>query len=113
MGYPIGMDRQWVEQFVQDVMLRMAGENVSPSTAMSAAASLMNDLAVKLCDKQQPSEIVDTTIFTFRKHTFAEISTILDTGALTQEQLDESLREYIALYGEDLGRAQYEQEYLC
>lgn len=44
---------------------------------------------------------------------FAEISTILDTGALTQEQLDESLREYIALYGEDLGRAQYEQEYLC
>ncbi len=44
---------------------------------------------------------------------FAEISTILDTGALTQEQLDESLKEYIALYGEDLGRAQYEQEYLC
>lgn len=44
---------------------------------------------------------------------FAEISTILDTGALTQAQLDESLKEYIALYGEDLGRAQYEQEYLC
>lgn len=44
---------------------------------------------------------------------FAEVSTILDTGALTQEQLDESLKEYIALYGEDLGRAQYEQEYLC
>lgn len=44
---------------------------------------------------------------------FAELSTVLDTGALTQEQLDESLKEYIALYGEDLGRAQYEQEYLC
>lgn len=44
---------------------------------------------------------------------FAEVSTVLDTGALTQAQLDESLTEYIALYGEDLGRAQYEQEYLC
>lgn len=44
---------------------------------------------------------------------FGELSTIHDTGALTQEQLDESLKEYIALYGEDLGRAQYEQEYLC
>lgn len=44
---------------------------------------------------------------------FAEVSTIHDTGALTQEQLDESLTEYISLYGEDLGRAQFEQEYLC
>jgi phage terminase large subunit len=44
---------------------------------------------------------------------FAEVSTIHDTGALTQEQLDESLLEYISLYGEDLGRAQFEQEYLC
>jgi len=44
---------------------------------------------------------------------FAEVSSILDTGALSQEQLAESLGEYIALYGEDLGRAQYEQEYLC
>ena len=44
---------------------------------------------------------------------FAEVSTVYDTGALTQEQLDESLKEYISLYGEDLGRAQFEQEYLC
>lgn len=44
---------------------------------------------------------------------FAEISSVLDTEALTPEQLEESLAEYIALYGEDVGRAQYEQEYLC
>lgn len=44
---------------------------------------------------------------------FSEISDIHHTGALTQDQLDESLQEYIALYGEDLGRAQFEQEYLC
>lgn len=44
---------------------------------------------------------------------FAEISDIHATGALSQEQLDESLKEYTALYGEDLGRAQFEQEYLC
>lgn len=44
---------------------------------------------------------------------FAEISDIHKTGALSQEQIDESLTEYIALYGEDIGRAQFEQEYLC
>jgi len=44
---------------------------------------------------------------------FAEVSTIYDTRALTSEQLDESLKEYVALYGEDLGRAQFEQEYEC
>lgn len=44
---------------------------------------------------------------------FAELSTIHDTKALTTEQLDESLQEYIALYGEDMGRAQFEQEYEC
>lgn len=44
---------------------------------------------------------------------FAEISTVHDTGALTAEQLDEGLAEYVALYGEDLGNAQFEQEYLC
>lgn len=44
---------------------------------------------------------------------FAEVSSVYDTGALTQEQLDESLKEYIALYGEDIGRAQFEQEYEC
>lgn len=44
---------------------------------------------------------------------FAEVLSIKDTGALSEEQIEESLKEYIALYGEDLGRAQFEQEYLC
>lgn len=44
---------------------------------------------------------------------FAEISSVHNTGALSPEQLDESLKEYVALYGEDLGRAQFEQEYEC
>jgi phage terminase large subunit len=44
---------------------------------------------------------------------FAEQSSILDTGALSQESIDETIAEYIALYGEDMGRAQFEQEYLC
>lgn len=46
-------------------------------------------------------------------HWFAEVSSIRDTGALTQEQIDETLTEYIALYGEDIGQAQFDQEYLC
>lgn len=44
---------------------------------------------------------------------FAEISTVRDTGALSDEQLAEALKEYVAIYGEDIGRAQFEQEYLC
>lgn len=44
---------------------------------------------------------------------FAERSTVLDTGALTQDQMAEALAEYVALYGEDLGKAQFEQEYMC
>lgn len=44
---------------------------------------------------------------------FAEISTVHDTGALSPEQLAETIEEYTALYGEDMGRAQFEQEYLC
>ena len=44
---------------------------------------------------------------------FAEISTIHDTGALSPAQLEESLAEYVDLYGEDLGQAQFEQEYEC
>lgn len=44
---------------------------------------------------------------------FAEISDVHTTGALSPEQIDESLAEYVALYGEDMGRAQFEQEYLC
>lgn len=44
---------------------------------------------------------------------FANLSSVYDTGALTAEQLAESRAEYTALYGEDLGRAQFEQEYEC
>lgn len=44
---------------------------------------------------------------------FAEVSSIHDTQALSPAQLEESLTEYIALYGEDVGRAQFEQEYEC
>ena len=44
---------------------------------------------------------------------YAEMSSVLQTGALTADQLEEALAEYCDLYGEDLGRAQYEQEYLC
>lgn len=44
---------------------------------------------------------------------FAEVLSVHRTGALTSEQLDESLAEYKAIYGEDLGRAQFEQEYEC
>lgn len=44
---------------------------------------------------------------------FAEISTVENTGALTLDQIEESKKEYIALYGHDLGLAQFEQEYLC
>lgn len=44
---------------------------------------------------------------------FAEVSDVHKTGALSPDQIDESLKEYIALYGEDIGRAQFDQEYLC
>ena len=44
---------------------------------------------------------------------FAQVLTVNDTGALTKQQQVEALAEYQALYGEDVGRAQFEQEYLC
>lgn len=44
---------------------------------------------------------------------FAELSSVNETVALTQEQLDDALAEYASLYGEDVGRAQFEQEYYC
>lgn len=44
---------------------------------------------------------------------FAETLSIEDTGALSPKQIEDSLAEYIALYGEDIGRAQFEQEYFC
>jgi phage terminase large subunit len=44
---------------------------------------------------------------------FAEILTAGDTGALSHQALAEALSEYIALYGEDAGRAMYESELMC
>lgn len=44
---------------------------------------------------------------------FAEILSANDTGALNQDQLAAALAEYIALFGRDVGVAQFEQEYLC
>lgn len=44
---------------------------------------------------------------------FAEISSVYDTGALSEEQLQETLAEYKALYGIDIGQAQFDQEYGC
>jgi hypothetical protein len=44
---------------------------------------------------------------------WAEVQTAEDTGVFTREQLDEERREQIELFGEDAGRAFYEQEYMC
>lgn len=44
---------------------------------------------------------------------FAELSSVTDTGALTEAQLSEALEEYQALYGIDFGCAMFEQEYFC
>jgi hypothetical protein len=44
---------------------------------------------------------------------FAELSSITDTGALTPAQLAESLSEYQDMFGLELGRAMFEQEYYC
>jgi hypothetical protein len=43
----------------------------------------------------------------------AEISTIDDTKALSREELDEALADYISLYDEDAGTAYFRQEYFC
>src|SRR3546814_15742366 len=39
---------------------------------------------------------------------FAEISSVHETGALSANQITESLAEYIALDGEDIGTAKFE-----
>jgi hypothetical protein len=44
---------------------------------------------------------------------FAQVLTAKDTGVLTDEQLDKLLAEYITDYGETLGTAYFEQEFLC
>jgi phage terminase large subunit len=44
---------------------------------------------------------------------FCERLNVNDTGALTPKQQADAMAEYQALYGDDVGRAQFEQEYLC
>jgi hypothetical protein len=44
---------------------------------------------------------------------FAQVLTARDTGVLTEEQLSHLLAEYITDYGETLGTAYFEQEFLC
>lgn len=46
-------------------------------------------------------------------HWFYQLLTVKDTGALTDEALEETLAEYRALYGFDQGVAQFRQEYMC
>ncbi len=43
----------------------------------------------------------------------AELLTAKDTGALTEQALDEAQKELNALYGADHGRMMYEQEMMC
>ena len=44
---------------------------------------------------------------------FRELLTINDTGALNAEDVAAALKEYVDLYGEDMGRSMFNQEYLC
>lgn len=44
---------------------------------------------------------------------FAQVLTAKDTGVLTDEQLAKLLSEYITDYGETLGTAYFEQEFMC
>jgi phage terminase large subunit len=44
---------------------------------------------------------------------FAQVLDATETGIWTQEQLATELQAYIDEFGEDYGRAKYEQEYLC
>jgi phage terminase large subunit len=44
---------------------------------------------------------------------FAQVLDATETGVLTPAKLEAELAEYISTYGEDYGRAKFEQEYLC
>lgn len=44
---------------------------------------------------------------------FAQIISADESGVFTKEQLDDELQAYINEFGEDYGRAKFEQEYLC
>ncbi|MGL4811894.1 MAG: hypothetical protein ACRCXM_08960 [Beijerinckiaceae bacterium] len=44
---------------------------------------------------------------------FRELLSVEDTEALSQEDREEALSEYVSLYGEDMGGSLFNQEYLC
>src|SRR5690606_10771091 len=44
---------------------------------------------------------------------FAQILTAEESGIFSTEQLDAELKVYIDEFGEEYGRAKFEQEYLC
>lgn len=44
---------------------------------------------------------------------FAQKLSVLDTGVISQERLEEERKNYIAEFGADYGLALFEQEYLC
>jgi phage terminase large subunit len=44
---------------------------------------------------------------------FAQVLDATQTGVFTQQRLEEELQSYIDEFGEDYGRAKFEQEYLC
>ena len=44
---------------------------------------------------------------------FSEVLSIDETGALPPDKVEDAIEEYEAIYGLDIGRAQFEQEYLC
>lgn len=44
---------------------------------------------------------------------FAQVLNVITAGTMTPEQLDAELQSYIDDFGEDYGRARFEQEYLC
>jgi len=44
---------------------------------------------------------------------FAQVLNAIQAGTMSQEQLDAELQNYIDEFGEDYGRARFEQEYLC
>lgn len=44
---------------------------------------------------------------------FAQVLNAIEAGTMPQEKLETELQAYIADFGEDYGRARFEQEYLC
>lgn len=55
-------------------------------------------------------------LYSHAQHTpgwFSETLTVADTRQLSRSTLDEALKEYRALYGVDVGTAQFRQEYYC